>query len=88
MVIPHLIWMDIAVLTASKFTLKTLEDNKMADEVDIANENAELELAARIKAARGDIPPGVEGDCDMCGEWSGRLIKGACAPCRDLYGLE
>lgn len=24
---------------------------------------------------------------DLCGEWSGRLVKGVCAPCRDLHKL-
>ena len=27
------------------------------------------------------------GDCDLCGEWSGRLVNGACAPCRDKWSL-
>ena len=26
-------------------------------------------------------------DCDLCGEWSGRLIAGSCAPCRDRRHL-
>lgn len=34
------------------------------------------------------VPPGVPGDCELCGRWSGRLILGACAPCRDRYRLE
>ena len=42
-------------------------------------------VAMREKAAR--IEPGVPGDCDLCGEWSARLIRGACAPCRDRYKL-
>lgn len=37
------------------------------------------------KAAK--IPKGTPGDCDLCGEWSGRLVSGACAPCRDKYKL-
>ena len=39
----------------------------------------------RMQAAR--IERGVPGDCDLCGEWSARLIRGACAPCRDRYKL-
>lgn len=27
------------------------------------------------------------GDCDLCGEWSGRLVGGVCAPCRDRHKL-
>lgn len=60
----------------------------MADEVDFANKRIEEDLQRRIAAARADIPVGVQGECDMCGEWSGRLINGACAPCRDKYNLE
>lgn len=57
------------------------------DPLDIAARATEEWLEAKVKAARGDIPPGTEGDCDMCGEWFGRLIEGACAPCRDRYRL-
>ncbi len=57
------------------------------DDVDNANDRAEEDLERRIAAARGDIKPGVEGDCDLCGEWAGRLISGACARCRERYGL-
>lgn len=53
------------------------------DEIDIANDRAELDLENAIAAARRVIPPGTRGDCDECGEWSGRLIEGVCAPCRD-----
>lgn len=59
----------------------------MADDIDRAQERIETELEAAIKAARGDIPPGKQGECDLCGEWSGRLIQGVCAPCRDKYKL-
>ena len=58
----------------------------MADQVDIANERIEREEAAR-KPDPYVIAPGNAGDCDLCGEWSGRLIDGACAPCRDRRGL-
>jgi class 3 adenylate cyclase len=37
------------------------------------------------QAAR--IEPGAPGECELCGEWSGRLVRGACAPCRDRYKL-
>lgn len=40
----------------------------------------------RIRA-KAKLKPGYAGDCDLCGEWSGRLIDGACAPCRDRYKL-
>jgi len=51
----------------------------MADAADIAGDNIDNEMERRIAAA---------GDCELCGEWSGRLIGGACSPCRDRYGLE
>ena len=57
------------------------------DLVDKAQKRQEEELEAAIKAARRDIPPGVSGECELCGEWSGRLIQGVCAPCRDKYKL-
>ncbi len=59
----------------------------MADDVDIANEGYAVLLAHRIQADAKEIPPGVPGDCDLCGEYSSRLIGGACAPCRDKYDL-
>jgi len=60
----------------------------MSDIADKANEVTEAWLQQKIDAARGVIKPGKEGDCDMCGEWFGRLIKGVCAPCRDKYNLQ
>jgi len=57
------------------------------DVVDIANDRAAEEVERGIAAAHIDLPPGETGDCDLCGEWSGRLINGACAPCRDKHHL-
>ena len=54
------------------------------DDADRAEREIERSLKMAVQAARGDIPPGKQGECDMCGEWSGRLIEGLCAPCRDL----
>lgn len=62
----------------------------MSDEIDQQQTRDEiLEDAQRkiISDAVAKIPVGAEGECDMCGEWSGRLIRGACAPCRDKYKL-
>lgn len=59
----------------------------MADEVDMANDRAEQDLAKAIAAAQRAIPPGAPGECRLCGELSQRLIGEACAPCRDLYKL-
>lgn len=62
----------------------------MADDVDRAQAHTEREQAAALAAITqaAKIPAGAPGECDLCGEWSGRLVKGACAPCRDRYGLE
>lgn len=60
------------------------------DDADRAQMDAEAVEAARAKkraGARYKMPEGVPGECDFCGEWSGRLIKGFCAPCRDRYRL-
>lgn len=61
----------------------------MADLADVSDEHSQPVLESRIAAVRAnaDIPAGVPGDCDLCGEWSGRLVTGACARCRDKYKL-
>ena len=62
----------------------------MADIIDIANDTAEAETDRAIAAARSEaaqIPAGEPGECDLCGEWTGRLVKGVCAPCRDRMRL-
>jgi hypothetical protein len=62
----------------------------MSDVVDIANELAHVGTDRAVQYARSiaaSIPVGETGECELCGEWSGRLVKGACAPCRDKYRL-
>ena len=70
----------------------------MADEIDLSNDrilhDTDREVAriadrevARIAEEAAKIPPGEPGDCDLCGEWSGRLVGGVCAPCRDRHKL-
>jgi len=58
------------------------------------NLDKSIEMSDHIKQtqidlirAQAKLDPGIEGDCELCGEWSGRLINGACAPCRDKYKL-
>lgn len=48
-----------------------------------------LRRAADIMTERGKQydQPGAPGECELCGEWSGHLVRGACAPCRDRYKL-
>ncbi len=58
----------------------------MADEADQAQRYIdEEERIRRLNHPPYHLPEGKAGDCELCGEWSGRLIDGACAPCRDRY---
>ena len=57
----------------------------MADDADWAEEMAQRERDAALTRINPVLDPGKPGDCDLCGEWSGRLVRGACAPCRDKY---
>ena len=60
------------------------------DEADYAQEKIDETTSNAIVAASyaaSNMPKGNSGDCDLCGYWSGRLVDGACAPCRDRYGL-
>lgn len=59
----------------------------MADEIDRTQARLEAEMARLLPPLGYELPPGAPGECEMCGEWSGRLVDGACAPCRDKYGL-
>ncbi|CAB4198963.1 hypothetical protein UFOVP1326_9 [uncultured Caudovirales phage] len=60
------------------------------DDADVAQRNTELidEMRLRKQREKAVIPAGAPGDCDFCGEWTGRLVLGACAPCRDKLGLD
>jgi hypothetical protein len=59
------------------------------DEIDRASEQEEVLTTHAVRAvrARATLPAGQAGDCDLCGEWSARLVGGVCAPCRDKYRL-
>ncbi len=62
----------------------------MADEIDLAQEREHIATNSavdEVRAKSAAIEPGTPCDCDLCGEWSARLIRGACAPCRDRYKL-
>ena len=61
----------------------------MTDEVDISNDNIQHDIERRVEDVRrnAELPPGEPGDCERCGEWSGRLVNGVCAPCRDRHKL-
>jgi hypothetical protein len=60
----------------------------MADDIYRANDYAARMTEAAIERTARDIDPGYPGECDLCGEYTTRLIGGACAPCRERYGLE
>lgn len=61
----------------------------MGDIADRAAPEIARVLEAGIAAARGiPMAKGEPGPCDFCGEDSPRLVKGACAPCRDKYRLD
>lgn len=62
----------------------------MADVADISHQRMEREQMLRDQARPIDPyqpPAGKPGDCDLCGDWFGRLVGGVCAPCRDRHGL-
>ena len=62
----------------------------MIDDADQASdliEATESNAVERIRIKANQIPNGEPGDCELCGQWSGRLVDGACAPCRDRFKL-
>lgn len=60
----------------------------MADEADLASaREEEMRQQALAKHQGFALAQGVQGECDLCGEWSGRLVGAVCAPCRDKYRL-
>lgn len=61
--------------------------SEVGDIVDRANDYSQRMLDASIAACSKPLEAGEAGECDRCGEESKRLIRGACAPCRDKYRL-
>jgi len=59
----------------------------MADDIDRANEYAELLREQALKAPRPEMAKGKPGECEWCGEESPRIVKGYCARCRDDLGI-
>ena len=61
------------------------------DDADMSDERIQRAVDEKLAAVRklaAAIPPGKPGDCELCGEWSARLVNGACAPCRDRYKIK
>lgn len=58
------------------------------DETDIASirEQWAAEVAI-LNIMRTPIAEGTVGECEWCGYHSPRLVRNACAPCRDSLGL-
>lgn len=56
----------------------------MSDEVDIANDIAEIHLQELIAKAKVPMATGYAGECDDCGDFTPRLVDGLCSPCRDF----
>jgi hypothetical protein len=61
----------------------------MSDFIDQTDEREAVALDAMVYQIRQKsiIDPGVAGECWRCGELSARLVRDACAPCRDRYKL-
>ena len=62
----------------------------MADEIDKGQahiEQVEAHTIAEVRLRAANIPKGVEGDCELCGEHSLRLVNRNCARCRDKFKL-
>ncbi len=59
-----------------------------ADKADKLIQDREKEAVTAARRAVSEMPKGEPGECELCGEWSGRLVHGACAPCRDKHKLK
>ncbi len=60
------------------------------DEADKASYFIESVIDDHVKAAMrlaSEIPVGIAGTCDLCGNDYVRLVGGACGYCRDRYKL-
>lgn len=61
------------------------------DEADRASYYVESVIDDHVRDAMrqaADIPVGIAGTCDMCGDDFTRLVGGACGFCRDRYRLK
>lgn len=61
-----------------------------SDPIDSADYFIESVIDDHVKAAMiraAEIPVGVAGTCDLCGNDYVRLVNGACGFCRDRYRL-
>jgi hypothetical protein len=64
--------------------------SERGDVIDQANDKAAALIdaqASEIRYQAQHMPVGEPGYCCRCGEYSVRLVRMACAPCRDFYKL-
>lgn len=59
-----------------------------ADKADGLIQGRVDEGVDQVRKAAQAIPAGKPGECELCGEWWGRLVGGVCAGCRDKYKLK
>jgi len=61
------------------------------DEADRATYFIESVIDDHVKDAMrraSEIPEGVAGECEICGEHFARLVNNACGFCRDEFGMK
>lgn len=65
-----------------------IDREQCSDPIDAADYFRESVIDDHVKEAQrraAEIPVGVAGECDGCGEFSMRLVDSYCAPRRDKY---
>lgn len=68
-----------------------IDRNTGGDEADRSDYFIESVIDDHVKEAMrraAEMPIGVSGDCEWCGYWHSRLVRGACGGCRDKYKLD
>jgi hypothetical protein len=60
---------------------------KDMDDADRAEIEIERATKEAIRRNSKKLEKGEPGDCELCGEYTTRLVFGVCAPCRDRYRL-
>ena len=62
-----------------------------SDPIDRADYFIESVVDDHVKEAMrlaAEIPEGIAGECDICGEHFLRLVDGCCRFCRDEFGMK
>ena len=58
------------------------------DEIALAQEREQIARADALAHSARAIEPGQQGECEYCGYVYPRILRGACARCRDAYRLD